>query len=106
MQRVQAARKSVSREEGAQDAGLGCPNPAGAMCMDQQRRLRGPEQGEQDPEGRNSEPARDGSRARCNIKVKYNKDETGPLEGKQEITGDLTSVGFREESGLQARYEG
>lgn len=62
-----------------------------------------PEPGEQDPEVRSSprEPARDGGRARCDSKVKYNKDETGPLEGKQETTGDLTSVGFREESGLQ-----
>lgn len=40
------------------------------------------------------------------IKVKYDKDETDPRDGKYEITGDLTNEGFREGTGLQARHEG
>lgn len=47
--------------------------------------------------------ARDCSAAGCYSKLQYNKDETGPLEGKQEITADLTSEDLREVSGLQAR---
>lgn len=47
---VRSARKSVEREEGAQDAGLGHPNPAGAEAVDLQRRLRGQSQGEEHTE--------------------------------------------------------